>query len=360
MSTKRKLEDNNTSNTNNSIETIINNNDEETTTKKQKTKKNVRFDDVTVYYFARSQGFVSVPSQGTVTLGMVHEHSHVEQYSVTDFLRVRRAVHKSILRDRKLLPPSTSASIDSDNDEDEPLPVDDYYFVQPIATRQRRTLLKQAGLVKIDATEKHELTLIRRSREVCGCSCTREIGGCQPSTCECYINGIACQVDRLTFPCPCATMLCKNPLGRLEFNQNRVRNHYFETITRLEAEKNQEEFECPINQQNDSDDISTIELLLSSIISQIEFEDDDIVSVLDSIVSSIDDSMMTIEDSSSFSSITLPYNVDTNIFTTLPLSTKEYSIQTQRICHTNSSKLSVCRDLTTSTPSTTMISAELS
>jgi hypothetical protein len=36
-------------------------------------------------------------------------------------------------------------------------------------------------------------------------------------------------------------MLCKNPLGRLEFNQNRVRNHFFETITRLEAEKQQEE-----------------------------------------------------------------------------------------------------------------------
>jgi cysteine/serine-rich nuclear protein len=39
------------------------------TTKKLKTKKSVRFDDVTVYYFARSQSFVSVPSQGTVTLG---------------------------------------------------------------------------------------------------------------------------------------------------------------------------------------------------------------------------------------------------------------------------------------------------
>ncbi len=134
-----------------------------------------------------------------------------------------------------------SLAIESDNDDDEPLPVDDYYFVQPVATRQRRTLLKQAGLVKIDATEKHELALIRRSREVCGCSCTRETGGCQPLTCDCYLNGIACQVDRLTFPCPCATMLCKNPLGRLEFNQNRVRNHFFETITRLEAERNQEE-----------------------------------------------------------------------------------------------------------------------
>ncbi|CAF1306251.1 unnamed protein product [Rotaria sordida] len=365
MSTKRKHEDNNnnnnnnnTSNINNSIVTINNNNNEETTIKKQKTKKNVRFDDVTVYYFARSQGFVSVPSQGTVTLGMVNEHSHVEQYSVTDFLRLRRSVHKSILRERKLLPPSTSSTIDSDNDEDEPLPVDDYYFVQPIATRQRRTLLKQAGLGKIDATEKHELTLIRRSREVCGCLCTRETGGCQPSTCECYINGIACQVDRLTFPCPCATMLCKNPLGRLEFNQNRVRNHFFETITRLQAEKKQEEFEYPINQQNNSHDLSIITFLLSSIISQIEFEDSEVLSVLDSIISSIEDSMMITEEESS--SIILPCDIDTNISTSLSVSSKEYSNQTQRICQTNSSKLSVRRKLTASTPSATMISAELS
>jgi hypothetical protein len=52
MSTKRKYED------------------DQTTIKKAKNKKNVRFNDVTVYYFARSQGFVSVPSQGTVTLGL--------------------------------------------------------------------------------------------------------------------------------------------------------------------------------------------------------------------------------------------------------------------------------------------------
>jgi hypothetical protein len=81
---------------------------------------------VTVYYFARSQGFVSVPSQGTVTLGtyfskffyfynqsfsgMVPDHSHVEQYSVSEFSRLRRALHKSILRERKLLPPSLSPS----------------------------------------------------------------------------------------------------------------------------------------------------------------------------------------------------------------------------------------------------------
>lgn len=63
MSTKRKYDDDQTSNS-------IDNNNDQTVIKKAKNKKNVRFDDVTVYYFARSQGFVSVPSQGTVTLGM--------------------------------------------------------------------------------------------------------------------------------------------------------------------------------------------------------------------------------------------------------------------------------------------------
>jgi len=41
---------------------------------------------------------------------MLPEHSHVEQYSVSDFSRLRRALHKSILRERKLLPPSSSSS----------------------------------------------------------------------------------------------------------------------------------------------------------------------------------------------------------------------------------------------------------
>ena len=176
-------------------------------------------------------------------------------------------------------------AIESDNDEDEPLPVDDYYFVQPIATRQRRNLLKQAGLMKIDASEKHELNFIRRSREICGCSCSRETDGCQPLTCECYLNGIACQVDRLTFPCPCATMFCQNPLGRLEFNQNRVRNHFFQTLTRLEAEKEQETLD---NHQND---LIIITNLLSSMVSQIEREDQ-ITPLLDTIISFVDHSFM--------------------------------------------------------------------
>lgn len=217
---------------------------------------------------------------------MVPEHSHVEQYSVTDFSRIRRALHKSILRERKILPPASHDN-NNDTDEDEPLPVDDYYFVQPIATRQRRTLLKQAGLLKIDTTEKHELTLIRRSREVCGCSCTRETGGCQPLTCDCYVNGIACQVDRLTFPCPCATMLCQNPLGRLEFNQNRVRNHFVETISRLNAEKEQEDAVLAAT-RNEDDLLAIVQSVLSTMITQICTDEDQISLLLQTLISSTD------------------------------------------------------------------------
>jgi hypothetical protein len=343
MSTKRKYDDDDDNQTNDS--------EIDLTKKKSKKKKNVRFDDVTVYYFARSQGFVSVPSQGTVTLGMVPEHSHVEQYSVADFSRLRHALHKSILRERKLLPPSST--MENDTDEDEPLPVDDYYFVQPIATRQRRTLLKQAGLIKIDASEKHELNFIRRSREICGCSCTRDTGGCQLLTCECYLNGIACQIDRLTFPCPCATMICKNQFGRLEFNQNRVRNHFFQTLTRLEAEKEQENFAS-------LDDLSSIACLLSSIISQIEHEEYEVSSALHSLVSSVDDSLKIPQQSSSFPLLIPPLNIETHRIGTISLSTKEHS---QRACHNKSSLRRKTMTTTTTTPPTssmTMISTELS
>ncbi len=69
MSNKRKYDDNDDQ-TNHSVPTVIDSYHEQKIIKKPKKKKTVRFDDVTVYYFARSQGFVSVPSQGTVTLGL--------------------------------------------------------------------------------------------------------------------------------------------------------------------------------------------------------------------------------------------------------------------------------------------------
>lgn len=62
---------------------------------------------------------------------------------------------------------------------------------QPIPTRQRRALLKAAGVEKIDSSEKDDCKNIRLSREFCGCLCR---GFCDPDTCACFQAGITCQV----------------------------------------------------------------------------------------------------------------------------------------------------------------------
>lgn len=106
---------------------------------------------------------------------------------------------------------------------------DNYYFLQPVATRQRRALLRAAGVRKIDVVEKDECRNIRTSREFCGCGCK---GYCDPDTCSCSQAGIKCQVDRLNFPCGCSRDNCGNSSGRIEFNPVRVRTHFIHTLMR--------------------------------------------------------------------------------------------------------------------------------
>lgn len=115
-----------------------------------------------------------------------------------------------------------------------------YGFLQPVTARQRRALLKSAGVRKVDTAEKDECRELRTSREVCGCTCR---GYCDPDTCECSQAGIKCQVDRLKpheFPCGCTRDGCANVNGRIEFNPARVKTHFIHTIMRLELEKRQE------------------------------------------------------------------------------------------------------------------------
>lgn len=45
----------------------------------------MRFDQVTVYYFASRQGFTSVPSQGGSSLGMAQRHNSVRSYTLCEF-----------------------------------------------------------------------------------------------------------------------------------------------------------------------------------------------------------------------------------------------------------------------------------
>ncbi|XP_032384793.1 cysteine/serine-rich nuclear protein 3 isoform X1 [Etheostoma spectabile] len=221
--------------------------------------RRVHFDNVTVYYFSRRQGFTSVPSQGGSTLGMSNRHSWIRQYSLGEFAVEQERIHRDMLRDHlkeeklnsiklKLTKNGTVESeeantltaedisdddIDLDNTE-----VDEYFFLQPLTTKKRRALLRSSGVKKIDVEEKHDLRAIRMSREDCGCDCRVF---CDPETCACSLAGIKCQVDRMSFPCGCTKEGCTNSTGRVEFNPIRVRTHFLHTIMKLELEKSREQ-----------------------------------------------------------------------------------------------------------------------
>lgn len=215
----------------------------------KKNKQSIKFDNVTVFYFPRAQGFSCVPSQGGSTLGMEWEHSHIQKFSLIEHSIEQRRLHRQILQQLKnerntLNGVSLSSSEDSDTDEEtsdiseSELDLDSYYFLQPVPTRQRRALLRAAGVRKIEGHEKDECRDIRTSREFCGCTCK---GTCNPATCSCSIGGIKCQVDRLNFPCGCTRDSCKNTTGRIEFNPVRVRTHFINTLMRLGLERKNEE-----------------------------------------------------------------------------------------------------------------------
>ncbi|XP_015271655.1 PREDICTED: cysteine/serine-rich nuclear protein 3 [Gekko japonicus] len=226
---------------------------------KRKRTKNVHFNCVTVYYFARRQGFTSVPSQGGSTLGMSTRHNNVRQYSLGEFAMEQERLHREMLREHlreeklnslklKMTKNGTVESeeantltLDDISDDDIDLDnteVDEYFFLQPLPTKKRRALLRASGVKKIDVEEKHELRAIRLSREDCGCDCRVF---CDPETCTCSLAGIKCQVDRMSFPCGCTKEGCSNTAGRIEFNPIRVRTHFLHTIMKLELEKNREQ-----------------------------------------------------------------------------------------------------------------------
>ncbi|EAT48645.1 AAEL000365-PA [Aedes aegypti] len=156
----------------------------------------------------------------------------IRRFTLAEHAAEQRKVHRAQLQE---LNPRSSSSEETDS-EDEPsesgseAESESYGFLQPVTTRQRRALLKAAGVRKIDSTEKDECRLIRTSREVCGCTCR---GYCDPDTCSCSQAGIKCQVDRPSFPCGCTQDGCANVVGRVEFNPGRVRTHFIHTIMRL-------------------------------------------------------------------------------------------------------------------------------
>ncbi|XP_019943181.2 cysteine/serine-rich nuclear protein 1b [Paralichthys olivaceus] len=226
---------------------------------KRPRRGNVTFDQVTVFFFPRCQGFTSVPSRGGCTLGMMQRHSAFRTYTLAEF-----AVEQRLLRREKFLNRLREEKLDAlkfkltkngtqESEEAERLTVDDIpeqdieinganldegSFLQPYPSKRRYALLKAAGVKKIDKEEKRQLHELRISRENCGCDCQ---GFCEPETCSCSLAGIKCQMDHSSFPCGCTKDGCGNTEGRIEFNSTRVQTHYIHTIMKLELEKRLEE-----------------------------------------------------------------------------------------------------------------------
>ncbi|GLD54700.1 cysteine/serine-rich nuclear protein 1-like protein [Lates japonicus] len=226
---------------------------------KRPRRGNVTFDQVTVFFFPRCQGFTSVRSRGGCTLGMMQRHSTLRTYTLAEF-----AVEQRLLRREKLLNRLREEKLEAlklkltkngtqESEEAERLTVDDIpeqdidiiganldegSFLQPYPSKRRYALLKAAGVKKIDKEEKRQLHELRISREDCGCDCQ---GFCEPETCSCSLAGIKCQMDHSSFPCGCTKDGCGNTEGRIEFNSTRVQTHYIHTIMKLELEKRLEE-----------------------------------------------------------------------------------------------------------------------
>ncbi|KAH8240742.1 hypothetical protein KR026_004499 [Drosophila bipectinata] len=207
----------------------------------KRAKRSINFDQVKVYYFPRQQGFSCVPTAGGCTLGMGARHVAFKTMTLAEHAAELRRAHRNQNQDLQARGSSSDDSEESEEDylsEGSGSDADDGSngFLQPVTPKQRRALLKAAGVRKIDASEKSECRDIRNSREVCGCSC-REF--CDPETCACSQAGIKCQVDRAMFPCGCTREACGNTVGRVEFNPTRVRTHYIHTVMRLDLEQRQ-------------------------------------------------------------------------------------------------------------------------
>ncbi|KAG7262257.1 hypothetical protein CRUP_000078 [Coryphaenoides rupestris] len=238
---------------------------------KRPRRGNVTFDQVTVFSFARCQGFTSVPSRGGCSLGMVQRHCHLRTYTLAEFAAEQRLLRREKVLDRlrqeklealrlKLTKNGTQdceaaarLTVDDLPEEEEgeeqkaveadpsganPDEGSSSSFLHPYASKQRHALLKAAGVKKIDKEEKRQLHELRLSREKCGCDCQ---GFCEPETCGCSLAGIKCQMDHSSFPCGCTKDGCGNMEGRIEFNSTRVQTHYIHTIMKLELEKKLEE-----------------------------------------------------------------------------------------------------------------------
>lgn len=202
-------------------------------------KKIVAFGKVTVYYFPRAQGFTSVPSYGGPTLGMASQHAYVQHFSISEDAAEKRHLQ---LRSKGLNAHAASVAAsgygsiseeEQSNSSESQLDLDSHSPLQPVPPRQRKELLRAAGITEIDSVEMVECMDIRASRGLCGCRCKIY---CYPDTCSCSQSGIECQVKYLNFPCGCSSYGCGNSNGRIQCNSAIVRSHSFNTLMRVNFE----------------------------------------------------------------------------------------------------------------------------
>ncbi|CAG5109729.1 Oidioi.mRNA.OKI2018_I69.chr2.g4228.t1.cds [Oikopleura dioica] len=210
-----------------------------------KRKRPLRFSSVREFLFQRKQSFCTLPSTGGCALGMDEEHHEAVSFPIPLHRERLNSKRRKKLRQwrakqRKIAAQTESGQAitsdhSSENDSDSDAPeedltgVDEWWFLQPIAPKKRRKILKK-NVDDVDSSDRLNNRVLRSSREVCGCSC---IDVCHPATCECSNGGIPCQVDRDGFPCPCQVGRCGNPSGRRSFNSARVRHHFFKTMYKL-------------------------------------------------------------------------------------------------------------------------------
>jgi len=193
--------------------------------------KSIKFDVVREFRFNRTQSFVTMPSQGGMSLGMEKTHHGGRELALDRYRierdRSRRRKMRRWRREQQVdVVTNSSSESESDSDDDQG---QDYLSLYPVPPERRRRILERSGYV-IENDSVSADNNIRSNRELCGCNCQ---GICYPETCQCYTNGIGCQVDRLSFPCGCQRDQCWNPNGRTSFNVERVRNHYYRTMERL-------------------------------------------------------------------------------------------------------------------------------
>ncbi|WKX88007.1 hypothetical protein Q1695_007985 [Nippostrongylus brasiliensis] len=207
-----------------------------------KRNKSVRFLNVSVFYFARTQGTSTVPKSGEVALGMMDKHFKKRQFP----LWLGRRPELTLIND-------SEDSVSEGEDVGDIFDPEGHerctaYQLPTLEGKTRIKMLKRSG-VQVQKEETPEsLESIRRSRLLCGCQC--EGGVCVPETCQCALEGINCQVDGIddfgsSHPCSCSSADCGNPEGRIEFDVAHVRNHCRMTILRVKHAEQMGVYDSP-------------------------------------------------------------------------------------------------------------------